>query len=327
MFILLTKIRLKREDLLNWEGNFMKIMRGYGIYLFSISLLWAFWLQLSAGPKGQSSFPEESPWFLSAESALHFSQYTILDTRSYLHRLKNKIPGSKVISWEELSRTDIPHKGELLELSLVRKKINELGIKENQFIFVLGDGESGWGEEGRIVWSLREAGFYNSYWIDGGYSALEKAIQKNSNVKGDNAIDLSVSQNRPKLSSSIRKEEILKGLPTKQFHILDTREPREFSGATPYGESRGGHIPGAKSFFYQDLFDAKGNIKSKSEVENSLKQLGIQKEKPIVAYCTGGVRSAFVVGILRTYGYNAYNYAGSMWEWSHDPKLPLETKN
>ncbi len=303
----------------------MKIIRGYGIFLFSISLLWAFWLQLSAGPHGSSSQKEEAPWFLPADLALKPSQYTILDTRSYLRRLKNKIPGSKFISWEDLSRSDLPHKGELLELKLVRKKISDLGIKEKDYILVLGDGVSGWGEEGRIVWSLREAGFYNSYWVEGGYSAFEKEFQKKSNNKGNKEINLDKSNNMNMRSTAIRKEEIIKGLSTQKFQILDTREQREFSGATPYGESRGGHIPGAKSLFYQDLFDAKGNIKSKSEVENSLKQLGIQKEKPIVAYCTGGVRSAFVVGILRTYGYNAYNYAGSMWEWSHDPKLPLET--
>ncbi|EMY70898.1 sulfurtransferase [Leptospira vanthielii] len=307
----------------------MKVLRGYGIYLFSISLLWAFWLQLSAGPPGPSLPKKETPWFLSAESALQVSKYTIVDTRSFVHRLKNKVPGSKTISWEDLSRTDAPHKGELLELKLVRKKINELGIKQNENIFVLGDGNSGWGEEGRIVWSLREAGFHESYWVDGGYSAYEKEIQRkpNAKVKENKVTSLAIPENKTNQSSAVQKEEILKGLSSKQFQILDTREPREFSGATPYGETRGGHIPGAKSLFYQELFDAKGNIKSKAEVELYLKQLGIQKEKPIVAYCTGGVRSAFVVGILRTYGYNAYNYAGSMWEWSNDPKLPLETGN
>ncbi|EOQ98599.1 rhodanese-like protein [Leptospira wolbachii serovar Codice str. CDC] len=307
----------------------MKVLRGYGIYLFSISLLWAFWLQLSAGPPGLSQSKKDTPWFLSAELALQVSKPRILDTRSFTQRLKNKVPGSKAISWEELSRTDAPHKGELLELKLVRKKINDLGIKQNENILVLGDGNSGWGEEGRIVWSLREAGFPQSYWVDGGYPAYEKEIQRKSNakVKKNTVTGYGISENKTIQSSAIQKEAILKGLSSKQFQILDTREPREFSGATPYGETRGGHIPGAKSLFYQDLFDAKGNIKSKAEVELYLNQLGIQKEKPIVAYCTGGVRSAFVVGILRTYGYNAYNYAGSMWEWSHDPKLPLETGN
>ncbi|MCT8335122.1 rhodanese-like domain-containing protein [Leptospira sp. 85282-16] len=305
----------------------MKIWRGYGIYLFVISLLWAYWLQLSAGPQGSTPSKGESPWFLSAELALQTPKYTILDTRSYLHRIKNKVPSSKVISWEDLSRSDQPHKGELLELKLVRKKINDLGIQESDYILVLGDGIAGWGEEGRIVWSLREAGFNQSFWVEGGYPAYEKEIQRISDSKKNKESELYKFQNKNIQSSAVLKEDILQGLQTKKYQILDTREPREFSGATPYGETRGGHIPGAKSFFYQELFDNKGNIKSKSEVDRYLKQIGIQKDKPIVAYCTGGVRSAFVVGILRTYGYNAYNYAGSMWEWSYDPKLPLETNH
>lgn len=307
----------------------MKVFRGYGIYLFSLSLFWAFWLQLTAGPKIQPGESKEIPWFLSKESSYPFTQFTILDTRSSLQRWKNKVPGSKVITWEELSRTDFPHKGELLELKLVRKKINDLGIKLNDSILVLGDGASGWGEEGRIVWSLREAGFTQAYWLDGGYETYEKEIRKKTNLKSENNINPTPKPSKPNsnISYTIQKEELLKGLSSKEYQILDTREPREFSGATPYGEVRGGHIPGAKSAFYQELFDAKGQIKSKAEVELYLKRLGIQKEKPVVAYCTGGVRSAFVVGILRTYGYNAYNYAGSMWEWSHDPNLPLETGN
>lgn len=306
----------------------MKVLRGYGIYLFFLSLLWAFWLQLTAGPPTSKAKQVESPWFLSAEVALQFPKYTILDTRSSILRWKNKVSGAKSISWEELSRTDVPRKGELLELNLVRKKINDLGIKQNETILVLGDGRSGWGEEGRIVWSLREAGFHQSYWVDGGYQTFEKQFQKKTNPKNGNPTQVPLSgETKANQTLAILKEEIIKSLSSKQYQILDTREPREFSGATPYGESRGGHIPGAKSVFYQELFDAQGNIKSKVEVELYLKQLGIQKEKPIIAYCTGGVRSAFVVGVLRTYGYNAYNYAGSMWEWSHDPKLPLETGN
>ncbi|TGL10166.1 sulfurtransferase [Leptospira meyeri] len=307
----------------------MKVFRGYGIYLFSLSLLWAFWLPLGAGPKAQAGETKETPWFFSKESSLPFTQFTILDVRSSVQRWKNEVPGSKAISWEELSRTDAPHRGELLELKLVRKRIYDLGIKEKDTVLVLGDGANGWGEEGRIVWSLREAGFSQAYWLDGGFETFEKEIRKKTNSKSENNISSTTKSLKPNSNQSyaIQKEELVKGLPSKEYQILDTREPREFSGATPYGELRGGHIPGAKSAFYQELFDAKGQIKSKAEVELYLKRLGIQKEKPIVAYCTGGVRSAFVVGILRTYGYNAYNYAGSMWEWSHDPKLPLETGN
>ncbi|PJZ83771.1 sulfurtransferase [Leptospira harrisiae] len=307
----------------------MKVLRGYGIYLFSLSLLWAFWLQLSAGPKAQPQEIKDTPWFISKESSIPFSKYTILDTRSSIHRWKDKVPGSKVITWEELSRTDAPHKGELLELKLVRKKINDLGIKTNDNILVLGDGASGWGEEGRIVWSLRETGFSQAYWLEGGFDTYQKEILKKTDTKPKDNQELTTETSKRNSNQTylIQKEEIVKGLPLKKYQILDTREPREYSGATPYGETRGGHIPGAKSLFYQELFDAKGNIKSKEEVDLYLKRLGIQKEKPVVAYCTGGIRSAFVVGILRTYGYNAYNYAGSMWEWSYDPKLPLEIGN
>ncbi|ABZ94972.1 Thiosulfate sulfurtransferase [Leptospira biflexa serovar Patoc strain 'Patoc 1 (Ames)'] len=297
----------------------MKIQRSYGIYLFAIALFWALWLQLSAGPKKQGLNPKTHTWFLSPKEALDLPEFKTIDTRSFPSRLLEKLPMSQVLGWEDLSLKENPFRGKLQKEEDIQKKLLSLGFHLEDLILVLGDGASGWGEEGRIVWSLREVGFSNVFWFDGNVRSLKEVL-----VVRKQRASHPIEKDTIQIKTNITKEEISKQLQNNFYQILDTRETREFSGSTPYGESRGGHIPGAKSFYYQNLFDAKGSIKSKQEVETILSQLGITKTKPIIAYCTGGVRSAFVVGILRSYGYNAYNYSGSMWEWSFYPDLPME---
>ncbi|TGM57435.1 thiosulfate sulfurtransferase [Leptospira biflexa] len=305
----------------------MKIQTNFGIYRFAMALFCAFWLPLSAGPMKQGSNPKNQTWFLSPKEALDLPEFKTVDTRSFPSRLLEKLPMAQVLGWEDLSLKENPFRGKLQKEEDIQKKLLSLGFHLEDLILVLGDGARGWGEEGRIVWSLREVGFPNVFWFDGNVRSLKEVMevrkQRNADQEKQRASH-PIAKDTIQIKTNITKEEISKQLQNNFYQILDTRETREFSGSTPYGESRGGHIPGAKSFYYQNLFDEKGNIKSKQEVETILSQLGITKTKPIIAYCTGGVRSAFVVGILRSYGYNAYNYSGSMWEWSFYPDLPME---
>ena len=74
--------------------------------------------------------------------------------------------------------------------------------------------------------------------------------------------------------------------------IIDTRERREFDGETPYGERRGGHLPGAVHLHYRDLLDSEGQLLGRDEVRKRLVALGVSQDRQTVVYCTGGVRSA-----------------------------------
>ena len=52
--------------------------------------------------------------------------------------------------------------------------------------------------------------------------------------------------------------------------------------------------------------------------------VGAPLDRPVVTYCTGGVRSAFVAAALTSAGYvDVRNYAGSWWEYAAT-ELPVE---
>jgi len=110
--------------------------------------------------------------------------------------------------------------------------------------------------------------------------------------------------------------------------IVDTREQREHDGETPYGETRGGHVPGARHIFYKDLVGDDGHVLPADKLKTKLAALGVTADSQVVSYCTGGIRSGFVTAVLNDAGVKARNYAGSMWEWSAAPaeEYPLVTR-
>ena len=86
-----------------------------------------------------------------------------------------------------------------------------------------------------------------------------------------------------------------------QYLLLDARELEEYKTS---------HIPGAKHIGYDD-FDIKT-------------MQGIDKNKPIVLYCSIGYRSEKIGEKLKDAGYtNVQNLFGSIFEWVNQ-ELPVE---
>jgi thiosulfate/3-mercaptopyruvate sulfurtransferase len=84
--------------------------------------------------------------------------------------------------------------------------------------------------------------------------------------------------------------------------VLDVREPDEFAGARKYGEARGGHVPGAVNLPWHGLLAAAPDV---------------PRDRPIVVYCTGGVRSSMAWAALTAHGFvSVTNDDGSWWAWS-----------
>ena len=97
-----------------------------------------------------------------------------------------------------------------------------------------------------------------------------------------------------------------------KFRVIDARSPEEFRGEINRGEQRKGHLPGAVNVPFQQLLGASGTLKSFDDIRKMLSDLDIQKNSPIVVYCTAGVRSAHVVMVLKAAGYiNVRNYTPS----------------
>jgi len=253
-------------------------------------------------------------WIVSPAQgvSLYTDQTILIDVRSYTNRFISPLKNSIYLDWKEFSLDSKPDRGKLKNKEEILKILSSKNINKDSILLIIGDPLGGWGEEGRIIWMFRELEFINSYIIDGGKKywdlANEQPISKN--------ISLLKADKTKFTSYDIQALELKEKLNSPNFIVLDTREKREYLGSTPYGETRGGHIPNSKWFYFKDLFDSMGFIKEKQKVESMLSSINANPSSSIVTYCTGGVRSAMVTAILVSYGIQSKNYSGSMWEWS-----------
>ena len=271
-----------------------------------------------------------SDWIISAEAAkkkIESGQATVLDTRGRSDWKKGHAPGAQPVRWQDFSRSQAPHKGRLVSNDkLLTKKLQKLGVSKNKPVLVVGKPPQNWGEDGRIVWMLRTLGHPKAALVNGGHRALQRAGLKMVEMpskpsRGDFVVERTNSYD-------IERDTLRKRFDSDKYVLVDTREEREYEGATPYGESRGGHVPGAKHLHYTELMGKDGQLLPAQKLRKKLAERGITPDKRVVAYCTGGVRSAWLVAVLADLGFpHVANYAGSMWEWSagEADKYPLET--
>lgn len=101
--------------------------------------------------------------------------------------------------------------------------------------------------------------------------------------------------------------------------ILDARPPEEFSGEKPgAGITRPGHIPGARSLFWQKLVVSPENprLKPEAELRALFEQAGVRPGSIVVAYCRTGGQASFLYTVARHLGYDVRMYDGSFIDWS-----------
>ncbi len=267
--------------------------------------------------------PPAREWVLSAEvaaSRIRDGGVSVLDTRSAGAFARGHVAGAVRVDWTQFSQTADPHRGKLLPRGPLQDALRAVGIRGDRPVIVVGNPPHDWGEDGRIVWMLRAAGHRDAALVDGGIAALRGVgLGRSAGGSAAQVGDFVVKWDAT--VSAVRDDLAAPGV-----LVIDARTTREFQGATPYGESRGGHVPAARSLHFKTLMNDDGTQISVAAIRGQMERLGATPESVIIAYCTGGVRSGWLVAVLRRAGYvNVRNYAGSMWDWASAPvgRYPL----
>lgn len=276
----------------------------------------------------QIMFNFSKNWIINADLAKELLEQgaNLLDARAPILKWFCPLQKAVPVNWEDFSTPHFPHRGKILENDTVlTSKLRAIGICQNQPVIAVADPVKGWGEDGRIIWMLRTLGHEKAVFVDGGYRALiETGIAR---VKSANnpppTGDFVISHRR---DWEIGQDELKGILGDGNSVIIDARTAREYAGKTPYGEKRGGHIPGAVHLYYKQLMGKQGQLLCRGEIVSILQHKKVSLSTQIVSYCTGGIRSGWLTSVLTNLGFCAKNYAGSMWEWSASPtdSYPLE---
>lgn len=231
------------------------------------------------------------------------------------------------------------------------------GLKEFEDHFAKLFGEAGLtGEETAVIY---EGGF--SLKSPRGYVILEylgypKMAVLSNGMKGWTKAGYEVSTDVPPPAGSaedfpmnvtsevfVTKNEMLAALDAPNVVRLDVRDEEEWMGesSSPYGVDfvpRKGRIPNATWLDWNVLLtlgqetkgtfrvvEDKGEFKELAEVEKSLADGGVTKDKDVILYCFKGARTSSTYLAMRMLGYeNVRTYFGSWNEWAQDESLPIE---
>ncbi len=254
------------------------------------------------------------------ETILEAPGVVIIDARASGYDVSH-IPGAISMKWNDYVDAD----STLNSLSTLEAQLGALGLNRNMTIIIYDDTLTSWGSAGRIFWMLEYLGCTDVHILNGGWDVwVAEGRQTESSV---NTLPANTFIAAVKSSYLMEKDRILKNLDNENFVVIDPREDEEYNGWTLYGETRGGHIPGAININYQWFYNNDNNtIRDYNSLKEMFESYNITTDKTVTSYCTAGIRSGLVYFTLRLMGYkDISNYDGSMYEWSADASCPMDS--
>jgi len=163
------------------------------------------------------------------------------------------------------------------------------------------------------VWVFHYYGFFNVKLLDG---ALSKWEEENRQLTTEKAFyppgNIDFTAENP--SICFTKDEILMSIYSEDCTFVDNRSDY----AIEY-DQQGGIIPGAKQFFYLNIFEEHPDyfiLKSLKSIHKELHEKEITEDKSIVLYCESAPQSALVYLIMKELCYpDVKLYLAGYEEW------------
>ncbi|MBF0412971.1 MAG: hypothetical protein HQK70_09700 [Desulfamplus sp.] len=250
------------------------------------------------------------------------AKWVILDARPLKYWEKSHIPKSIPFSWDNYTKKDenqIAYR--ILPPDEIAQALGKLGISDESPIVVYGDADESWGGEGWLCWVFAWLGHKGDIrLLKGGIQAWEKAgcsliSNKDGQIKEkritkpvEYKLDLTNTSSQFSINTSsinIYSEEIHDNF--DKYQLVDTRSNIEWFK---------GHLPNAIHIPWEEFFQGKdrtpldsaelksllskngvivetGKQNEKLPTNKEINKNSVNVEKPVVYYCTGGIRSGY----------------------------------
>ena len=215
------------------------------------------------------------------------------------------------------------------------KFIGSKGIDNNTTVIAFDDFK---GPNASGVWHyFKSYGHNNVYILDGGMQQLRKVgvpmvkgseanVTAKKYVIDKSKIDYTMIASKEEVAEA--SQDVEKNGAKSKYIIIDSRRMLEIIGSSKIDNvARGGHIPNSEFMEWTNFSDStnKMSYKSPADMQKTLDQYGITKDKTIYTYChVGAGRSSYIATVLKQLGYkNVKVYTGSWDEWGNDFNMPI----
>lgn len=262
------------------------------------------------------------PWVRVVDASMYLPN---AGRNAHEEYLAGHIPGAVFADLGWLSDENAPYPHTIPAADTFAMRAGSLGIGSAHAVVVYDTSGQNFSAP-RLWWMLRTFGHQEVAVLDGGMQKWAKEGREIETILP--AVTRAALETHFDSSRVRDMKQMRANVDGKAEQVVDARSPGRFTATEPEPRAgvRGGHIPGSVNLHYAALVNGDGTMRSRQDLQQIVKDAGVDTSAPIVASCGTGVTACAVVLALDVLGVqNTAVFDGSWTEWGSATDTPVET--